>query len=473
MWSKQMMEPGGQQDSAHVSGEFPPARFTTPLQQLAYEEVARSFAKRPVELQKLPESQADAVVSLLPLDLPLDIAARYVASESYWCSRCFAQCEGSMSGSVSGSSSSWKQLFFERALSHALSSQPLSLTQSSQDLRFPSAHLNEGVSTAQRSARPSNEVLNHLTECARFVHALSMRVNPGETGATVSKLHALDGHVSKLALSCAASDVGMEYDRRLFGMTEQDCSSFCSFIVNSVSLTRLDLSNNRLDDQLISQLAHALSDNFTVGCVSLAHNRVGDHGAEKLAGMLCERPDVWKLDLSDNNIADDGAQSLATTLQSKSSVSFLNLKLNRISDRGASAIIASLEHSTCSVASLVLAANDDCVGDATTAALTSSIPRSESLTDLDISGNDIANSNGRKLMEALEGSTMLQHVEVERCNLSDDVSRGIVNITQRNRSRCGGIDSSFGEIPESSLLMQMKAQLEQQAQERSQRVPAG
>ena len=56
---------------------------------------------------------------------------------------------------------------------------------------------------------------------------------------------------SSLAVHYTLPNVGMEYDRSLFGMKLADCRALAKALETNETLTYLDLSNNALDDDKV------------------------------------------------------------------------------------------------------------------------------------------------------------------------------------------------------------------------------
>jgi len=81
--------------------------------------------------------------------------------------------------------------------------------------------------------------------------------------------------------------------------------------------------------------------------IELAENLVSAKGCEALAKLLSKNPNISRVDLSNNLVDDDGAIAFAELLKSsKSKVKELGLSSNHISSKGASAIAEALKMST-------------------------------------------------------------------------------------------------------------------------------
>lgn len=95
-------------------------------------------------------------------------------------------------------------------------------------------------------------------------------------------------------------DVGMDYDRAVFGMKLSDCRSLARCLEYCESLVRLDLAANSLDDDKLRMLASGLVNNLSVVHVCLADNRIADRGVRAFAKLLHVNSVIQIVDLSNN-----------------------------------------------------------------------------------------------------------------------------------------------------------------------------
>lgn len=87
-----------------------------PLRDLCIKAVASQFGSIPA-LNNLPEAQACQITDVLPLELPLEIAAVLTDDEAYWKRRACSRWRNCM---VTPHGGSWKQLYMEQNLQEAL-----------------------------------------------------------------------------------------------------------------------------------------------------------------------------------------------------------------------------------------------------------------------------------------------------------------------------------------------------------------
>lgn len=87
-----------------------------PLKDLCIKAVASNFSSNPTN-GKLPDVQACRAVQVLPLDLPLELAAALTGDEDYWKKRARVRWRNCV---VTAHGGSWKQLYMEQNLQEAL-----------------------------------------------------------------------------------------------------------------------------------------------------------------------------------------------------------------------------------------------------------------------------------------------------------------------------------------------------------------
>ena len=97
-------------------------------------------------------------------------------------------------------------------------------------------------------------------------------------------------------------NVGMDFDRSIFGMKLSDCRSMARCLEYSESLTFLNLSHNMLDDDKVRMLASGLINNLSVVHLDLSHNRISDRGIRAIAKLLHNRSIIAALHLQDNQV---------------------------------------------------------------------------------------------------------------------------------------------------------------------------
>ncbi|GBG89086.1 hypothetical protein CBR_g48796 [Chara braunii] len=361
--------------------------FVVPLQELCMRVVAENFEQYP-NLGNLNLKQSEKIISLMRTDLPLELAGRLISEEMYWRKRACLRWKNSDLHVHGGS---WKQLYFEKNISTALETfDPTSMD----------------VIALKRLLKVSYS----------FVHGLTINQLPSHLDLSVV-IDICSLQLSSLALTYGLANVGMDFDRSLFGMKVSDCRSLASALTRAECLTHLDLSNNLLDDDKVRVIVAGIYEKRTVTHLDLSHNHVTERGMRALTKILdAQRSTLAFLNLFDNFIHSEGARTLAKVLPANSSLLSLNLALNRISDDGASKLFDSLVQNKClerlSLNSNLLSAH-------------SAFPlknlllsNSSGLIFLDISCNaEIGSDGGEVIREGLDTNTTMRVLDARQCNI--------------------------------------------------------
>lgn len=228
-----------------------------------------------------------------------------ITSERYWARRASARWRNCL---VDAHGKSWKQLYFERNLEDALE---------------------------QFNVATSNvHILRRLmTYSRRFVHNLKLRQLPSHLDLEIL-LDCMANSPSALTLCYSLQNVGMEYERALFGMKLCDCRSLARVLERTETLTYLDLSCNMLDDDKARMIASGLVDNLSLTHLDLSHNKIADRGIRAMSKVLDENSVISVLELCDNYIHSEGGRALARSLKKNLSLQSLGMRLNRLGDEG-------------------------------------------------------------------------------------------------------------------------------------------
>lgn len=369
--------------------------YITPLKDLCIQVVADHFEQRP-KFGNLPEKYVVRVIEKISLDLPLELVGTLIHDEPYWKRR---SCMRWKNCQVTAHGNSWKQLYFERNLEGALE-------------RYDPA-------TTELSA------LKRL--CAfskRFVRGLHISQLPSHLDLQVL-LGTTTGCLTSLSLTYGMLNVGMDYDRSLFGMKLSDCRTLAKALERTETLTYLNLSNNLLDDEKVRMVASGLVDNLSVTHLDLSHNRVADRGVRALAKLLDSRSVLAFLDLCDNQIHTEGGRALARALRGNHSLLSLNLRLNRIGDDGGRAICDVLRANQ-SLQQLNLSANE--LGPQTALSLAALIGTNQTVLDVDVAANAFTAEDGKQLREALEDNRTLRKLNLRLCHVGADNQASIAEL---------------------------------------------
>lgn len=122
-----------------------------------------------------------------------------------------------------------------------------------------------------------------LLQCC--VHRSSFTV-PAARRAFLALLPPPRSSLNSLTLTYGLDNVGMEYDKSLFGIKLLDCRYLARGLEATETLTYLNLSANSIDDDKLRMLASGLVDNLSITHLDLSHNKVraGAPGGEVAGG---------------------------------------------------------------------------------------------------------------------------------------------------------------------------------------------
>ncbi|KAL6761037.1 hypothetical protein V8C86DRAFT_993653 [Haematococcus lacustris] len=358
------------------------------LKDLCIRVVAASFENNP-QFGPLSEKYIKKVTSVLPLDLPLELVGTLITDEAYWQRRCNARWKNT---EVLAHGNSFKQMYFERNLQDAVE-------------QYDPAISSEG------------DLRRLMTYSRRYVHTLNLRQLPSHMDLAII-FDCMINSPSALAVRYNLQNVGMEYDRSLFGMKLADCRNLAKALESNETLTYLDLSNNSLDDDKVRMLASGLVENLSITHLNLSHNKIADRGVRALAKLLDSRSVIALMELQDNLIHTEGAKSLARALKGNHALISLNLRLNRLGDEGCMVICEALRGNA-NLQKLNIAANS--AGKACVSALCALIRLTNNITELDISCNaGLASSGCEQVRRAVEQNNSLSILDMRSCGAEMD-----------------------------------------------------
>ncbi|XP_072356599.1 NACHT, LRR and PYD domains-containing protein 3-like [Scyliorhinus torazame] len=179
------------------------------------------------------------------------------------------------------------------------------------------------------------------------------------------------------------------------------------------------LHDNSLTDSCAKELASALSTNRSLTDLDLSDNKLGDSGV-KLLSVAVRSPEckVQKLRLNDNTLTYSCAEYLASVLNTNQSLTDLNLSDNNLGDSGVKLL---LYDNTLT---------DSCVED-----LVSVFSTNQSLTDLNLGNNKLGDSGVKLLFTALRNpDCKIQKLKLFNTAFTDSSARDLASALGTNQS---------------------------------------
>ncbi|XP_072891976.1 uncharacterized protein [Hemitrygon akajei] len=246
-------------------------------------------------------------------------------------------------------------------------------------------------------------------------------------------------------------------------LTDSGAEDLVSILSTNPSLTKLDLSINKLGDSGVKLVSDALrKTECKIQKLELAMVDLTDSGAEDLVSALSTNPSLMELDLSRNKLGDSGvkvlsaalrnteckiqklwlamvgltdsgAEDLASALSTKPSLTKLDLSYNKLGDSGVKQLSAALRNPECKIRKLKLAMVD--LTDSGAEDLVSVLSTNTSLTELDLSRNKLGDSGVKKLSAALRNTECkIQKLWLAMVDLTDSGARNLASALNTNPS---------------------------------------
>ena len=384
----------GLHDEHTIRAGVPP-----PLSELCVRVLATNFASRPT-LRGIAPRYINRVTELLPTNLPLEVTGPLIDDEGYW-KRCSVErwdnCQ------ISDHGSSWKRCYFERNLTDFLESFD------------PVKHDTE-------------ELTRTLAVSKDYV--FSLRIKQFLSHLDMEMLFQNVPTLCNLEMTFGVKEIGMEYERSLFGMKMSDVTSLQKALKVTETLTILSLPCNLLDDNTMRILAQGLAENSTITALDLSHNKIADRGVKAIAKLLNDKSVIISLNLSDNHVHADGGKYFGRVLKVNSSLETLNLRLNRLGDEGGKMLLEGMAENL-TLTHLNLSCN--ALDHDSAQQLGAIVSSANSLQSLDLSGNVLSEDAGRVLRDGLQQNTTLTSMDLRLNQISVDTAAAIDEICKANK----------------------------------------
>lgn len=339
----------------------------------------------------------------LPLDLDVCVTAPNVSDESYW-KRCCLSKPAWKTLEIADHGLTWKQLYLEK-------------------------HLQELIEEFDPAVDDLDHLIAAVKACSEYVFTLE--IDQLLSHLDLNELCAQLKNLTRLRITYGVKQIGMKYERMLFGMKISDATNLSHIVKASTTLTTLWLPNNLLDDDLLRMLMTGLIKNTSITSLDLSHNKIMNHGARLLSKLLGPESVITSLNLCDNQIHAEGGRYLSRGLKYNTSLLELDLRLNRLTDDGGRMLLEGLvDHH--SLTSLNLSSN--MLGKESAEALSEIL--SDPLTALrsiDLSSNALQESDGDVLLQGLQQNTSVIALDLRQNTQIPADAACLAKITQKLR----------------------------------------
>ncbi|XP_069749998.1 NACHT, LRR and PYD domains-containing protein 12-like [Narcine bancroftii] len=247
------------------------------------------------------------------------------------------------------------------------------------------------------------------------------------------------------------------------GLTDFGTEDLASTLSRNCSLTELDLSGNNLRESRVKLVSAALrnpgckiqtlrvsdtnipnlstkdvtsglSMNHSLTKIKLSKNKLGDSGVRLLSEVLrVTKYKIQRLWLNKAGLTDPSAEDLISTLCAIPSLTELDLSVNHVGDSGAKLLSAALRNPDCKMQKLGL--NSTGLTDSCTEDLYDALSTNQSLTDLNLSDNNLGDSGVKRISAALRNpDCKIQKLGMNNVGLTDSGTEDFALALGANRS---------------------------------------
>ncbi|XP_059817027.1 NACHT, LRR and PYD domains-containing protein 3-like [Hypanus sabinus] len=214
-------------------------------------------------------------------------------------------------------------------------------------------------------------------------------------------------------------------------LTPIDCAVLSHVIGLCDTIKHLNLEKCHIQCEGIQRLGPGL---HKCQELRLGGNELGDSGV-KLVSAALRNPEckIQKLQLRDVGLTDSGAEDLVSALSTNPSLTELNLSGNELGDSGVKLVSAALRNPECKIQKLWL--GNVGLTDSGAEDLVSALNTNPSLTELDLSSNKLGDSGVKLVSAALrKPECKIQKLWLNKVGLTDSGAEDLVSALSTNPS---------------------------------------
>ncbi|XP_026174454.1 dynein regulatory complex subunit 5 isoform X2 [Mastacembelus armatus] len=388
------------------------------LSNLCLQSIVKNFKEKPI-YEKLTPVEKDLIQERLSPSLPLDVTASMISDGVYWkrcCEQRWELCD------VSHYGHSWKRMFLERSMENIIELFIPGVTEPKtvQEMVSYCKNYIKRLDISQLLPpikEPKKEEDEYALELASDNDYDTPSMDHFDFNILLDKLTSLE----ELHLVYRVKQCGMNFEWKMFEMTDRDCVSLATALKSCKTLKLLRLHQSHIEDKKCRLLVKNLLDHPSLRELDFSHNLIGDRGARAI-GKLLSMSKLEILNLCDNDIRDPGAKALAHALSKNSTLLSLNLRLNRVRDEGGQAIGKALMNNN-TLLHLHLGANE--VTGLTAIALSKVLVQNNTLKCINLSCNNLGENGGKALEEAMSCNTSLTECDIRLTKVDDQIVSAI------------------------------------------------
>ncbi|CAF4040348.1 unnamed protein product [Adineta steineri] len=202
-------------------------------------------------------------------------------------------------------------------------------------------------------------------------------------------------------------------------LEDDDVRLIIAALKYSKTLIKLDISSNQFDASGAQYLAKALEHNqTTVTSLNISNNSIGPEGAQFFANTLRNTETLNELIMSNNQIGNTGAQHLSDALKENTTLTIIDLSSNQIVGQGILNLANALKNNTTLT---TLHYRNNQMKSIGTKYLADALKCNNSLTLLSLQCNEIGDNGAMHLVDALKNNEALKKIYLGRNGISTKV----------------------------------------------------
>lgn len=397
------------------ASQVAPSYFVPSLKEICASVIADHFEQLPDvhSLREVSEDLYNLVVDQLSTDLKLTVSVPRVKSQDYWRSCCEARWSVGQLTTFTKSGrlepperGGWKRVFLERNLEEYLM----------------------GLDSPTITDEEEAKLVQLCTLCGADIYSLRLdhqrcRIDIFES------LFAKLPHLEELLLTYSVLNAAVTFKLDMIGFRQADALGMQRVLKSCPMLKSLRLPGNRIDSILLKAIVAGLVKNNTLTTLDLSHNKIDDEGAIALGVLLSKKDSsLQHVDLGDNQIRAEGAKALGAALGSNTAVTDFSLRLNRIGEEGGSQFFEKLKTNQ-AIVKLNVVSNG--MGVESAKCIAEYLKATTVLQHIELSGNDMKDEGGKLLSEGVGQCASLRVIDVRNCGLSEQEMTNIDKVTRR------------------------------------------
>ena len=212
---------------------------------------------------------------------------------------------------------------------------------------------------------------------------------------------------------------------RNFGYVE--CDVIAKMLTENTTVTRLNLSGNKLDSESADKICEGLCNNYTLEYLDLSGNKLDSKCADKICEILCNNT-LRILNLSYNKLDSECADKICEGLRNNNTLRELYLSGNKLDSKCADKICEGLCNNTTLIR---LDLSDNKLDSECADKICEGLCNNNTLIRLDLSGNKLDSECADKICEGLCNNTTLIRLDLSGNKLdsecADKICEGLCN----------------------------------------------